>query len=49
MTKTELIVEKQVEITLLKKCKNAVSYNYQTKGLPLTIAEFNYLKERIDE
>lgn len=40
-----LIDSKHVDISILKRCSNVVSYNTQTYGVRLSTEEFTFLKE----
>ena len=41
----DIVNSKFVDLTLLKRCHNSVSYNTQAYGERLSVDEFNFLKE----
>ena len=41
----DIVNNKFVDLTLLKRCRNSVSYNTQAYGERLNIDEFTFLKE----
>ena len=41
----DIVNNKFVDLALLKRCRNSVSYNTQAYGKRLSIDEFNFLKE----
>lgn len=44
----DIVNDKFVDLTLLKRCRNSVSYNTQAYGERLSVDEFNFLKEMTD-
>lgn len=41
----DIVINKFVDLALLKRCHNLISYNMQTYGQRLEIDEFDFLKE----
>ena len=41
----DIVNDKFVDLSLLKRCRNSVSYNTQAYGKRLNIDEFTFLKE----
>ena len=39
-----LVTEKFVDLSLLKRCRNVISYNTQSYGQRLDMSEFDFLK-----
>ena len=44
----DIVINKFVDLALLKRCHNLISYNMQTYGQRLEQDEFDFLKEMTD-